>query len=191
MKYTMNFRLNNGLKELLHHVPNGSRTKRERIWTVAISLFLGGVLWLAGFVYFSPPVLALNYNNRMLEGSDFAGQDLTDSSFDHANLRKSDFSNSNVRGVRFFSANLSRANFTDADLRYADLESVRLTKANLTNANLEGAFCTNTMFDGAIIDGADFTDVYLRNSVQKKLCEVAKGTNPTTGRETRDTLMCP
>ncbi|MDJ0620627.1 MAG: pentapeptide repeat-containing protein [Calothrix sp. MO_192.B10] len=177
----MNFRLSHALKELL----------RKSIWAVVISLFLGGVFWMAGAIYVSPPVFALNYNNRILEGADFAGQDLTDSSFDHANLRKSDFSNSNVRGVRFFSANLSRTNFTSADLRYADLESVRLTNANLTNAILEGAFCTNTMFDGTIIDGADFTDVYLRNAVQKKLCEVAKGTNPTTGRETRDTLMCP
>ncbi len=191
MKYTMNFKLNNVLKQALGNVPQVSRTKRERVWKVAISLLLGGVLWLTGLIYFSPPVLALNYNNRILEGVDFAGQDLTDSSFDHANLRKSNFSNSNVRGVRFFSANLSRANFTDADLRYADLESVRLTNANLTNANLEGAFCTNTMFDKAIIDGADFTDVYLRSAVQKKLCEVAKGTNPTTGRKTSETLMCP
>jgi len=187
----MNFRFNNARKELLGDVPQGSRTRRERICTIAISLFLGGVLSLAGFIYFSPPVLALNYNNRILEGYDFAGQDLTDSSFDHASLRKSDFSNSNVSGVRFFSANLAGANFTNANLVYADLESARLTKANLTNANLEGAFCTSALFDGAIIDGADFTDVYLRNSIQKKLCQVAQGTNTTTGRETRDTLMCP
>ncbi len=187
----MNFRLNDARKELVRDVPQGNRTRRERIWTIAISLFLGGVLWLAGFIYFSPPVLALNYNNRILEGYDFTGQDLTDSSFDHASLRKSNFSNSNISGVRFFSANLSGANFTNADLRYADLESVRLTNANLTNANLEGAFCTNTMFDGAIIDGADFTDVYLRDAIQRKLCKVAKGTNTVTGRETSETLMCP
>ena len=187
----MNFRFNNARKKLLGDVPQGSRTRREGICTIAISLFLGGVLWLAGFIYFSPPVLALNYSNRILEGHNFAGQDLTDSSFDHASLRKSDFSNSNVSGVRFFSANLAGANFTNADLRYADLESARLTKVNFTNANLEGAFCTNTLFDGAIIDGADFTDVYLRNATQKKLCKVAKGTNRATGRETRETLMCP
>ncbi|MFN6098598.1 MAG: pentapeptide repeat-containing protein, partial [Dolichospermum sp.] len=42
----------------------------------------------------------------------------------------------------------------------------------------------------AIIDGADFTDVLLRRDEQNKLCKVAKGTNPTTGRQTRDTLYC-
>jgi uncharacterized protein YjbI with pentapeptide repeats len=183
----------------LNDAPKGSRIRRdvpqeplrESIWTVVISVFLVGVFWIAGSICFSPPVLAINYNNRILEGADFSGQDLTDSSFDHANLRKSNFSNSNARGVRFFAANLSRTDFTGADLRYADLESVRLTNANLTNAVLEGAFCTNTLLDGSVIDGADFTDVYLRDAVQAKLCEVAKGTNPTTGRNTRDTLMCP
>jgi len=31
----------------------------------------------------------------------------------------------------------------------------------------------------------------LRQDEQDKLCKVAKGTNPTTGRETRKTLSCP
>jgi uncharacterized protein YjbI with pentapeptide repeats len=60
----------------------------------------------------------------------------------------------------------------------------------LTNANLEGAFASNAKFEGAIIDGADFTDVLVRPDVQKMLCKVAKGTNPVTGRETRETLYC-
>lgn len=77
-----------------------------------------------------------------------------------------------------------------ADLTNATLDSARIIKTNLTNAVLEGAFAANAKFDGAIIDGADFTDVLLRQDVQDKLCKVAKGTNPTTGRETRKTLLC-
>ncbi|MEY3333714.1 MAG: hypothetical protein RLZZ176_2014 [Cyanobacteriota bacterium] len=78
-----------------------------------------------------------------------------------------------------------------ANLTNATLDSARLIKADLTNAILEGAFAANTKFDGAIVDGADFTDVLLRRDEQNKLCKFAKGTNPVTGRETRETLFCP
>ena len=103
MKYTMIFRLSNAFP--------GIRSKGDkqslmplayRILTFVISLFLTGVFWIAGFIFFTPFASAINYNNRILESSDFSRQDLTDSSFDHANLRKSDFSNSNARGGQIF-----------------------------------------------------------------------------------------
>jgi hypothetical protein len=42
-----------------------------------------------------------------------------------------------------------------------------------------------------VIDGADFTDVFLDPKTNTLLCEVAQGTNPVTGNATRDTLYCP
>jgi uncharacterized protein YjbI with pentapeptide repeats len=138
----------------------------------------------------APIASADNYTKAFLVDADFAGQDLTDSSFTKANLRGADLSHTKLQGVSFFGANLEDANLESADLRNATLDSARFVKANLTNAVLEGAFAFNTKFNGATIDGADFTDVLLRQDMQDLLCDVAQGVNPVTGRATRETLEC-
>ena len=51
-------------------------------------------------------------------------------------------------------------------------------------------FLTRVRFDGAIIDGADFTDANLDLSQRKSLCERASGTNSQTGVNTVDSLEC-
>lgn len=136
------------------------------------------------------PALAEDYNKEFLVGADFSGRVLTDSSFTKANLRESNFSRADLRGVSFFGANLEGANLEGADLRNATLDTARFTRANLANANLEGAFAFNAKFEGATISGADFTDVEIRQDAQALLCKMASGTNPETGRQTRDTLNC-
>lgn len=136
------------------------------------------------------PATANDYNQEQLVGADFSGRDLRDSSFTRANLRIANFSNADLRGVSFFSANLENANFEGANLSQATLDKARFMGANLTNAILEGAYAFNTSFKGAIIDGADFTDVFMRDDAHEVLCSLAKGTNPVTGRNTRDTLLC-
>lgn len=146
---------------------------------------------LASLSIWASPAFALDYNRENLLGRDFSGQVLTDASFTKANLRNSNLSHSDLTGVSFFAANLESANLEGANLTNATLDADRIIKTNLTNAVLTGAFAANAKFDGAIIDGADFTDVLLRQDEQDKLCEVAQGTNPTTGKETRATLMCP
>ena len=137
-----------------------------------------------------PAALADDFTKATLVNADFSGKDLTDFEFTQASVRNGKFMNANLTGVSLIGGNFDSADMTGANMTNALLDTARLTRTNLTNAILVGAFTSVTNFDGAIIDGADFTDVLLRKDIQMKLCKVAKGTNPTTGRDTRATLEC-
>jgi uncharacterized protein YjbI with pentapeptide repeats len=145
---------------------------------------------IALFTFFCPGAIALDYNRESLIKADFSGQVLTDSEFTKANMRGSNLSHADLRGVQMFGTNLEGANLEGANLSFATLDSARLVDANLKDAVLEGAFAASTKFNRANIEGADFTDVLMRQDMHDILCEVATGKNPTTGRQTRETLEC-
>ncbi|MCT0255095.1 MULTISPECIES: pentapeptide repeat-containing protein [unclassified Synechocystis] len=173
---------------------SGASTTRNRTvirWQPLVqACFVVSAFGLAIFALAGPSG-ALDYNRGNLVGADFSHQDLHGSIFDHSNLRGADFTGANIQGARFFSANMDGAILEGADARSADFESARLTHANLRNARLEGSFGTNTKFGEVDIEGADLTDIILRPDTEEYLCERAKGTNPVTGRQTKDTLFCP
>ena len=138
----------------------------------------------------SQAALADDFTKATLVNADFTGKDLTTYEFTQATVRNGKFANANLTGVSLIGGNFDSADMSGANLTNSLLDTARLTHTNLTNAILVGAFTSVTNFDGAIIDGADFTDVLLRKDIKMQLCKVAKGTNPTTGRNTRDSLEC-
>lgn len=164
---------------------------RINISLKSIGRRLGVLLLLIGLMGLPVlPAAAEDFNRAFLVNADFSGKVLTDDSFTKANLRGANLSRSDLQGVSFFGANLEDAILEASNLSFATLDSARFVNANLKNAVLEGAFAFNAAFNGAEIDGADFTDVLIRDDMQAILCEAAKGINPTTGRNTRDSLAC-
>ena len=133
---------------------------------------------------------AMDVAKQVLIGADYSGKDLRGATFNLSNLREANLSGSDLRGASLYGAKLQDADLSGTDLREATLDASVMTGTNLSNAVLEGAFAFNTRFVDVIISGADFTDVPMRGDQLKSLCSVAEGTNPVTGRSTRDSLGC-
>lgn len=149
------------------------------VFVLGLVLFLGvGQAW------------AEDYDKQVLTGMDFSNKNLQGSQFNKTILRRTKFVHARLKGVSLFGADMSDADFHGADLSFATLDTARMDYADLTDANLEGAFAYGTSFRKVKIAGADFTDVDLRDNVRQELCAIASGTNPVTGRDTRETLEC-
>ena len=137
-----------------------------------------------------PVVAAMDYAKQVLIGADFRDADLRGVTFNLTNLRDADFHGADLRNASRIGAKLQDADMGEADLRDATLDSAVFNGTDLRNARLDDAFAFNTKFSNVLIEGADFTNVPLRGDALKALCTVASGTNPSSGRATRDTLGC-
>ena len=68
-----------------------------------------------------------------------------------------------------------------------------MSGASLKGTIAAGAYFGDSILEVETLENGDFTDAQIQPKLLSRLCEREdlKGTNPTTGVDTRDSLMCP
>jgi len=64
---------------------------------------------------------------------------------------------------------------------------------SLKDAQLQGVYFGQSLIDVQSMENADFSDASIPTKTLPLVCDRddVKGTNPVTGVDTRDSLMCP
>lgn len=125
-----------------------------------------------------------------LKGKDYSGQNLQTAEFANTNLEQSNFSNADLRGAVFNGTKMAQVNLHGADFSNGIAYLTDFTDADLSDAVLAEAMMLRSTFNGAKIDGADFSNAVLDRIVVKQLCDRATGVNSKTGVSTRESLGC-
>jgi len=186
-----------------HFVPRDKRmgliVESTDIYSGEKAVFSPSIVMLLSFMLALPLACnavsggGLDYANIDITGQDFSHQNYKGKDFTQVIAKGTNFAGSNLQGCRFYKAFLVNTDFTGADLRGASLEDTSMDGASLKDANAAGAYFSASLLDAKSLENGDFTDAALPVKTQILVCgrDDVKGTNPVTGVDTRDSLMCP
>tara|TARA_B100000131_G_scaffold248814_1_gene241971 strand:+ start:654 stop:1232 length:579 start_codon:yes stop_codon:yes gene_type:complete len=121
---------------------------------------------------------------------DLHGKDLQNTEYVKYDLSSQDLGEANLQGAYMSVTTAKNASFTGANMKDLIAYAVRFDNADLSNADLTNGELMKSVFDGANIDGTDFTNANLDLAQRKSLCSRATGTNSKTGVDTFDSLEC-
>ena len=122
--------------------------------------------------------------------ADFRGKNLQNTEYVKYDISGVDASDADLQGAYFSVSDARNANFHGANLKDVIAYATRFDNADLSDSIFVNGELMKSVFDGAAIEGADFTNANLDLSQQKALCERASGKNSKTGVETSASLDC-
>jgi uncharacterized protein YjbI with pentapeptide repeats len=124
--------------------------------------------WLVGAQLTGANLAEADLSGAHLEGVNLAGVDLRAADLRGVWLPGAQLTGANLADANLAAAHLRGANLTGLDLQTADLgeawlpgarlAGTNLARANLTGAHLEGADLSGSRLDGAVLDGATYSE---------------------------------
>tara|TARA_B100000963_G_scaffold302081_1_gene274876 strand:- start:956 stop:1504 length:549 start_codon:yes stop_codon:yes gene_type:complete len=121
---------------------------------------------------------------------DYRGKDLQNTEYVKYDLSSQDLAEVNLQGAYMSVTTAKNSSFKGANMKDLIAYATRFDNADLSDADLTNGELMKSVFDGAVIDGTDFTNANLDLSQRKALCSRASGTNSKTGVDTFDSLEC-
>ncbi len=121
---------------------------------------------------------------------DYRGKDLQNTEYVKYDLSSQDLGEVNLQGAYMSVTTAKNSSFKGANMKDLIAYATRFDNADLSDADLTNGELMKSVFDGAVIEGTDFTNANLDLSQRKALCSRASGTNSKTGVDTFDSLEC-